>query len=152
MKDLSENDIFPKIKNPLTQVSVYLNGQWVFADVVNPIIREGVEYYKMSKTFGVVRQGQPLPNRTFQRGKPGDYLSKSADGEFMVVPKQIYEDTFPVSITIPKAPNPSTSNELKDPNFLTKVVSEYQQSGSNTTRGTEPSVTYKTNDSTGGQY
>ena len=152
MKDLQLTDIFPRDTTPLTKFSIKLNGSWTFATPVNPVRTGEMEYYKISYPFGVVRETQSDPSKTFMRGMSGDYLVKSPSGELGVVTKQIYELTFPKKIANPKKPSTS-SKTLNNKDFLTNVVRQYEQRQSNTTAGGRPPrPNYNFKDPTGGQY
>ena len=62
MKDLTLKDIIPRPEVPLTQLSVYFDGRWTFAEFSTPTrTTETQSFYLISYPFGLVRQGVANP-------------------------------------------------------------------------------------------
>ena len=155
MKDIQPTDIFNRVQNPINRVSVFLNGNWVFVNMPqqSDLQHDGQSYFKMNYKFGTVRQGETNPKKTQLRGKPGDYLVRTALGEFTVVPKQIYKTTFPTPLTTKNSIPLPASKKLQEKDFLDKVVNEYAKQESNSSQEAGPNrPEYNFKDPTGGQY
>lgn len=129
--------IYLKKNTTLTRLSVNFNGIWSFATPINMVRQdEGVFYYKIDYPFGATNAQEKNPKNVQQLGAAGDYLVLDTLGTYSVVSKKKYDILFPPSINYHTAPPPLSSNALKDPNFLTKLVEETERPEYNSTQGT----------------
>lgn len=149
MKDLELNDILQRERNPLTKISVYVNGRWQFVSLSNPIKTQGNQsFYRIIYKFGLIKSSVTTPiNRTIN-GQPGDYVAMDSQGELSLVTRAQYEQIFPKLIEGQGA-GADSSAKLKDPNYITQIVRGYTPPASNTAiQSTPPPPT--TGGSTGG--
>ena len=144
MKDMTERDILLRQDRPLTSLSVYRNGVWIFAAPTNLTkTYNQQQFYLMSESFGLVREGNTNPRVSARRGAPGEYLAVSQDGSYTIVTRAEYDWIFPTpNLNPPEIPN--NSKQLKDPNFLTKILKGYESgvSNSKTSKPTPPTTGY----------
>lgn len=122
MKDLELRDILLRERPRATKLSVRINGRWQFASF-GPVEKrvEGLTYYRMSKTFGLVSSKTNDPKITLERGVPGDFVAVDQFGELNLVKKEVYELRFPKRNTRP-ATTQINSKKLIDPKFITDIV------------------------------
>ena len=124
MKDLDLIKTIAKKTMPLTQLTVYVDGRWVFASLANPV-RTTLQqnFYLISTPFGLTSEGVfNAENNSFD-GNPGDYVAEDKNqGVLSVVAASYYSRMFPSSQDIPNTP--TSSKMLKNPNFITKTLGE----------------------------
>ena len=132
---LYQNNIFPSTPVVLNRASIYTGGVWSY---YNPkpesadLVFQNKYFYKMPVPFGLVDIGAISPKQVLQKGKIGDYLVRGSTGEYTIITKKQYKELFPVpNKNSPKMAN--TSKNLKDPNFITKIVKGSSPSNSNKT-------------------
>ena len=123
MKDLELNDILNKQDGPLTRLSAYFNGSWSWATLVNPT-KIGAEqsFYRINYPFGLHKNNSSDPAKYYIKGNPGEYVSSNKQGTLDLVTEFDYAQLFPTLQDIPTTP--PSSNQLSDPNFLTKTQQE----------------------------
>jgi hypothetical protein len=123
MKDLELRDIFPKANRPLTSVSVYIDGRWLFATLTNPVkVTASLRVFRIDFPFGLHKSNSKNPAKYSVKGKPGEYVSINKQGINALVTVDEYSRLFPTPQQIPtSAPS---SELLRDPNFLTKTQLE----------------------------
>ena len=132
MKDLTLKDIIPRPEVPITQLSVYFEGRWTFAEFSTPTrTTETQSFYLISYPFGLVRQGVANPAQRALNGDAGSYAIQDRDGSLSVATPAQYEQLFPRILVDRPAP-PTTSQLLQDPNYLTNVVRKSRNEDSNT--------------------
>tara|TARA_R110002051_G_scaffold325166_1_gene426102 strand:+ start:324 stop:908 length:585 start_codon:yes stop_codon:yes gene_type:complete len=132
MKQLKLKDILPKIEIPLTKLSVYYEGQWVFATLKTPTSTTSTQdFYLISYDFGLVQKNETLPSKKIFNGKAGSYVIKDADGSLTMATPEQYDRVFPRNIIDPPI-LPTTSMLLKDPKYLTNIVRKSRNEASNT--------------------
>ena len=144
MKDLQFKDILNRAVRPLTLLSVYRNGRWSFATptaLIKTVNQQ--QYYLISETFGLVKQGTNNPKFTAARGKPGDYVARDKTGVYALVTADYYKLLFPPANANPPAV-PDNSEKLKNPNFITNILkgSKPTVSNSTTIKPSSPSTGY----------
>jgi len=111
---------------PLTRVAVYVDGRWVFTNLANPV-RTTLQqnFYLISTPFGLTSSAVTIAANNSYKGEPGDYISEDKNqGVLSVVAASYYSMMFPSPQQIPIIP--TSSEQLKNPNFITKT---YQESG-----------------------
>ena len=122
MKDLELRDILLRERPRATKLSIKLNGRWQFASFGRVEKKvEGLTYYRMSKTFGLVSSKTTDPKTTLERGKPGDFVAVDQFGELNLVTKEVYDLRFPRRNTRPETTQ-INSRKLNDPKFITDIV------------------------------
>jgi hypothetical protein len=131
MKDLELKDIFPRFERKINKLSVYTFGVWKFAIPSNPI-KQTLEanYYKINFKFGVLNSNQIDPRNTKARGEAGDYLVQDINNNYSVMTQAEYNLYFPTALQEVKK-EPLTSNALKNPQFLTDILKNSEESSSN---------------------
>jgi len=144
MKDMTLNDILLKQDRPLYSLSVYRNGVWGFA-VPTTLTKtyNQQQFYLMSESFGLVRAGTSNPKVLARKGSPGDYVAVNQDGSYTLITAAEYKMLFPApNLNPPEIPN--NSDQIKDPNFLTKILKGYASAVSNskTNKPTLPRTGY----------
>ena len=123
MKDLQFKDILVRQDLPLNRASVYVNGRWSFASLITPTRITGEQaFYLMNYPFGIMKAGTKNPSKYAVKGAPGDYISRDQRGFLALVTASNYALLFPGPQQLPIAA--PTSEQLKDPNFLTKTQAE----------------------------
>lgn len=131
MKDLQLIDLKgdTRLFEDISAISVYRNGFWAFVffpDYSKKYIHGNTSYYKVKDTFGLHSSGAFRPSKPIYRGDPGDYLAIGQRGMYSLVTKKQYEAMFPKEDTS-QDKKEINSNSLKDPNFLTSVVKNYDK-------------------------
>ena len=131
MKDLQLTDILIKPKKALTQVSIYSGGRWVFTNLINPVVTTLQQnFYLISTPFGLVYDNIDDPRFRSIQGMPGDYVAQ--DKHFgildLVTPSQ-FSRLFPSPQQ--NLPTPTSSEMLKNPNYITKIQQESVDKDSN---------------------
>ena len=113
-----------------TQLSIYYNGSWTFV-TPSKVISEsgGRKFYQISYKFKLVKDGITNPVQGIAR-KAGNYIAISENGVIDYLSELDYRNIFPIKNTNPR-PLPVTSSNLKDPNYLTKVLQESPTSSYN---------------------
>jgi len=109
---------------PLTRVTVYVDGRWVFANLANPV-RTTLQqnFYLISTPFGLTSKGATNAANNSFNGNPGDYVAEDKNqGVLSVVTASYYSLLFPSPQQIPLTP--TSSEQLKNPNFITKTLGE----------------------------
>ena len=123
MKDLELKDILDRKDTPLTRVTVYFNGKWSFANLSSPTkSTEDQNFYLISYSFGLTKSNVLNPAQFSVKGDPGDYVSLDRQGVLALVTASNYALLFPSSQQIPTPP--PSSEQLRNPNFLTKIQLE----------------------------
>jgi len=123
MKDLEQKDILNRTRTRLTRFSIYLQGSWRFGRLGSPtIVADNQSIYRMNVPFALIDSGETNPKAAKERGMPGDYLAADAFGELVVITEEQYKLRFPTRRKQPY--KPETSEVLKDPTFITKIVEE----------------------------
>ncbi len=120
-----------KPKKSLTQISTYVGGSWGFSNLGNPVkTTVGQNFYLISTPFGLVYDNTNNPENRSIQGKPGDYVAQ--DKHFgildLVTPAQ-FSRLFPSPKQI--IPTPTSSEMLKNPNYITKIQQESVAKDSN---------------------
>jgi len=131
MKDLQLKDILIKPKKYLTKVSVYVDGEWMFMSLGNPVKTTVDQYfYLMSTPFGLVYDKTPDPKNFSILGKAGDYVAQGkTQGTLDLVTPSQFLRLFPSPQQ--NLPTPTSSEMLKNPNYITKIQQESVAKGSN---------------------
>ena len=109
---------------PLTRLAVYIDGRWVFANLANPV-RTTLQqnFYLISTPFGLTSKGVTNAANNSFNGNPGDYVAEDRNqGILSVVTASYYSLLFPFPQQIPITP--TSSEQLKNPNFITKTLGE----------------------------
>jgi hypothetical protein len=133
--------IYLKRNITATKLSVLHNGAWKFGLPTNKVrLSEGISYYKIDYIFGVLDSQEQNPMNVLQIGQPFDYLVSDTLETYSVMSKKKYDVLFPSPIQYHTTPPPLSSEALKDPNFLTKVVEGQTSPQYNSTQAT-PSTT-----------
>ena len=133
--------IYLKNNTTATKLSVLHHGTWKFALPTNKVrVSEGISYYKINYTFGVLDSEEQYPLNILQIGQPFDYLVLDALGTYSVMSQKEYNILFPQPIQYHTTPPPLSSEALKDPNFLTKVVEGQTSPQYNSTQATPPTT------------
>jgi|TARA_R110001583_G_C5545679_1_gene399841 hypothetical protein len=123
MKDLQFKDILVRQDLPLTRASVYVNGRWSFASLAGPTrVTSEQDFFLINYPFGINKTGTKDPSRYTVKGAPGDYISRDQRGVLALVTASHYALLFPGPQQIPTSP--PSSDQLKNPNFLTKTQAE----------------------------
>ena len=143
MKDLELKDILERQVESFTKISVYLNGQWQFATLVNPIaVDNNQSFYRIDYKFGLAKSSQENPKKFSLFGNPGDYVAIDNVGIYSLVKKDQYKQLFNSksigqSSVVPTQTStnatPTTSASLKNPNYITEVVKGLAPKTSNST-------------------
>ena len=143
MKDLELKDILARQVESFTKISVYLNGQWQFATIVNPIaVDNNQSFYRIDYKFGLVKSSQNNPKKLSLFGNPGDYVAIDNVGIYSLVKKDQYKQllnskSIGQSSVVPTQTStnatPTTSASLKNPNYITEVVKGSAPKTSNST-------------------
>ena len=116
---------------PLTRLAVYVDGRWVFANLANPV-RTTLQqnFYLISTPFGLTSKGVTNAANNSFNGNPGDYVAEDMNkGVLSVVAASYYSRMFPSSQDIPNTP--TSSEMLKNPNYITKIQQESVAKDSN---------------------
>ena len=123
MKDLELKDIMARQDRPLTRISVYFSGRWSYANPNTPS-RKTVDqnFYLISYPFLLHRSGLTDPSKGLLQGAPGDYMAQDMQGVMSLVKASQYALLFP-STQHPTI-KPTSSENLRNPNFLTKIQLE----------------------------
>ena len=123
MKDLELKDILDRKDTPLTRITVYFNGKWSFANLSSPTkYTEDQNFYLINYPFGLTKSNVLNPAHFSVKGDPGDYVSLDRQGALALVTASNYALLFPGPQEIPTPP--PSSEQLRDPNFLTKIQLE----------------------------
>ena len=131
MKDMELRDIFTRQPIRLTKVSMYINGRWIFVGLGSPLQQTSTEtYFRLPKRFGLCRSTTNSPNGINIHGDPGDYVCRSEGGILSLVKPELYNELFPPKNVNPPY-TPTTSSELQDPNYITKILQESPDRPSN---------------------
>ena len=144
MKDIEASDILNRPVRPLTLLSVYRNGRWIFGTPTNLVKTvENQNFYLISEKFGLAREGTSNPKIVARRGFPGDYVSRDQTGAYALVTEAEYKRIFPYSDKNPPSV-PNNSDKLIDPNYLTNILkgSKPTVSNSTTIKPSSPSTGY----------
>ena len=113
-----------------TQLSIYYKGSWTFVTPSKVISEfEGRKFYQISYKFKLVKDGITNPSQGIPR-KAGNYIAISENGVIDYLSESDYRNIFPIKNRNPR-PAPVTSSNLKDPNYLTKVLQESPTSSYN---------------------
>jgi len=131
MNNLYLKNSLIKPKKSLTQISTYVGGRWVFSNLGNPVkTTVGQNFYLISTPFGLVYDNTNNPELRSISGKPGDYVAQ--DKHFgildLVTPSQ-FSRLFPSPQQ--NLPTPTSSEMLKNPNYITKIQQESVDKDSN---------------------
>ena len=124
MKDLQLTDILARQESPLTRLAVYINGRWLFTSFNDPV-RTTLQqnFYLISTPFGLTTSNALDPAKYAIKGEPGDYVAQDKNqGVLSVVTASHYSMIFPSPQQIPITP--TSSEQLKNPNFITKTQQE----------------------------
>ncbi len=131
MKDLQLKDILIKPKKTLTQVSIYSEGSWVFTNLINPVVTTLQQnFYLIGTPFGLIYNNINDPKNVSRLGTPGDYVAEDINtGTLDLVTPPQFSRLFPS----PKQsiPTPTSSEMLKNPNYITKIQQESVAKDSN---------------------
>tara|TARA_R110000765_G_scaffold183244_4_gene289141 strand:+ start:1642 stop:2211 length:570 start_codon:yes stop_codon:yes gene_type:complete len=123
MKDLQFKDILVRKDLPLVRSSVFVNGRWSFASLITPTrVTADQSFFLIIYPFGLHRSGSKNPSKYAVKGAPGDYISRDQRGFLALVTAPHYALQFPGPQQIPT--QPLSSEQLRDPNFLTKTQVE----------------------------
>ena len=123
MKDLKLKDIFFKGTRALNSVSVYRNGRWDFVTLGSPNkTTEDQSFFRINSVFGIHKAGSRNAANYAVKGRPGDYVSIGLTGEYALVTVEQFDLLFPKPQQTPVSY--PTSNNLKNPNYLTKIQQE----------------------------
>ena len=123
MKDLQFKDILVRKDLPLVRFSVFTNGRWSFASLVTPTrVTADQSFFLISYPFGLHKSASTNPSKYSVKGAPGDYISRDQLGIIALVTAPQYALQFPGPQEIPTPP--LSSEQLRDPNFLTKIQVE----------------------------
>ena len=130
MKDLQLTDILIKPKKALTQVSIYSGGRWVFTNLINPVVTTLQQnFYLMGTPFGLIYNNINDPKKLSIQGKPGDYVAQGKEGILDLVTEAQFLLLFPTPQQ--PSPTPTSSEMLKNPNYITKIQQESVDKDSN---------------------
>jgi hypothetical protein len=122
MKDMTLKDILFREDRPLTSLSLYRDGRWIFAAPTNLTKTTAQQaFYLISEPFGLLRQGTSNPKIRAVTGAPGDYLAVNSVGVYSLIKKEEYARQFP-SPNLNPPTNPNNSSQIKDKNFLTNIL------------------------------
>ena len=124
MKDLQLTDILARQESPLTRLAVYINGRWLFTSFNDPV-RTTLQqnFYLISTPFGLTSKGVTNAANNSFNGNPGDYVAEDKNqGVLSVVTASHYSMMFSSPQQIPITPE--SSEQLKNPNFITKTQQE----------------------------
>jgi hypothetical protein len=119
------------MNNPTTKLSILYQGSWSFATPTQEVVKtEKQSIYRIDYKFGLVKQNEELPNKITQIGNKGDYVSLDPAGVMSLMTaseyKRIYKKVQNKEPLISRS-----SKNLRDPNFLTKVLQESPTSSYN---------------------
>mgnify|MGYP003120179361 CR=1 FL=1 len=131
MKDLQLKDILKKPKRYLRGFSIYVGGNWVFSFPTN-LVKTTLQqkFYLVSTPFGLVSETVYDPKKFSILGTPGDYVAENINtGTLDLVTPAQFSRLFPS----PKQsiPTPTSSEMLKNPNYITKIQQESVAKDSN---------------------
>ena len=131
MKDITARDLYPRRIPVLTQVSIKYQSSWLFISLNNAIYESSMEkVYRLDYTFGLVESEQPDPSKFSVKGNPGDYIIEDSFGTYIRMTPKEYRMKYPTPNKTKKV-QVRTSKNLKDPNYLTKVLQESPTSSYN---------------------
>jgi hypothetical protein len=118
------------MKGDYTQLSIYYKGYWIFVEPSKVISESGGrKFYRVDYKFKLVKEGEKYPEKGITR-EAGNYIAKSPNGVIDFLTERDYRAIFPYPNRKPPE-TPKTSSELKDPNYLTKVLQESPTSSYN---------------------
>ncbi len=146
MSRLKRYDIFNKAPEVLRKISVLRAGRWTFiALTASDYAREteSQKFYLINEIFGLCRYNQINPERTFVRGKTGDYIAADQDNNLTLVTAAEYARKFPKDKPTSMG-MPVTSSDFLSKNY-TKMKEEIQAEDSNNTTTNSPSAGATTN-------
>jgi hypothetical protein len=116
--------IFSRQPVRLIQFSVFANGRWNFAVLQNPTkSTPTLQYFRIPYRFGIVAATQTNPAKVKIYGNPGEYVTKNQENILAVISEAQFERLFPRTNVTPKKRG-LTSQDLDNPNFLTKTLRE----------------------------
>ena len=128
MSRLSKNNIKPFTTRIVNRISVQRLGSWTFATIAGANFSSKTKYqrfYLMSEPFGLCTSRQANPAKTIERGKPGDYIAASYDGQLVIVSKASFDLKYPErkpTASIPVLTSTSYSKDKKKQDVLQKTV------------------------------
>lgn len=122
MKDLSQKDIYPR-SNPIpAKLVVYRTGRWIFAAPTGLVNQyQNLKFYQINSRFGIVNNNQTNPTVIVEEGSPGDYLVVNSLGAYSIVTQEMYKNYIPSNVGT-EIKKPVNSNELKNPDYITKIL------------------------------
>jgi len=91
MSDITSREVFIRVKNYPSRLSVQRSGIWGFENYANYVIThviEGVSYYKMPFNFGVCFSNQFNPAILAIIGNAGDYLAVEQSGILSILTEE----------------------------------------------------------------
>ena len=119
------------MNNLTTKLSILYQGKWIFFTPTQEVKKtEKNVIYRIDYKFGLVKQDEDLPSKIVQIGNKGDYVSYDTLGIYSLLPAAEYKRIY----NKPSKEEPlitRTSKNLKDPNYLTKVLQESPTSSYN---------------------
>ena len=155
MSRLSKNDIKPSTTRIVNRISVQRLGTWTFATIPGDNFSAKTKYqrfYLMSEPFGLCTSRQNNPAKTIDRGKPGDYIAVSYDGQLVIVTKASFDLKYPVmkpTVSMPVLTSASYVLDKKKQDVLQKTINpttntltqSYNTSSGGPLPGVSPGVT-----------
>ncbi len=113
-----------------TQLSIRYKGAWTFVTPSNVISEyQGRKFYRIDYPFKLIKEGESNPVKGVPR-TAGNYIAINEAGVIDFLDERSYRQIFPIKNRKPPAA-PISSNNLRDPNFLTKVLQESPTSSYN---------------------
>ncbi len=141
MSKLKRYDIFNKAPDVLRKISIQRSGRWVFTNLQEPNYARKTEtqrFYLINEPFGLCKFNQVNPEKTFVRGKNGDYIVADPNDNLTLVTAAEYALKFPKEKPRPMG-MPLTSSQFSSKDY-TKTLVELQSEDSNTNRTNLPST------------
>ena len=141
MSRLKSYDIFNKSPEVLRKISIRNSGRWVFVTLSEPDYARKTEsqrFYLINQSFGLCRYNQINPEKTFVRGKTGDYIAADPENNLTLVTAAEYSRRFPKDKPTPMG-QPVTSSDFLSQNY-TKMREEIQTDNSNNNTTTPPNT------------
>jgi len=144
MTDIQIKTIYQRPSSRLVRLAFYSNGRWQFGSLERAgfLSDNDQRIYRIAVKFSLISESEGNPSRGSVIGQPGDYVGVDRLGVMSLITKEQYDYRFPKKKK--SRYTAETSENLRDPNYITEIVRGSAAAASNTT----PRITYTP--STGG--
>ena len=117
MRTLKSYEVFQKLPEVQTRISINRSGQWVFATIPEDTFARKTKtqrFYLINEPFGLCLSNQNNPKKRYSRGLPGDYIAADPNGNLTIVTAADYARQFPKDRPSGMTPAPNSDDFLRE--------------------------------------